>query len=223
MIALYIILGIVLVITLLLFTDVHIKVDMDKEIQIKARYLFYKRTLIPKDPKRRTRLLLLNVEQSDKRLKSDLRKLIDKFGLLGTVKELFDATVSLVKQGWGLAKHLRVKRFDMTATVASEDPAATAVEYGALCAVVYPALSGLQNLMKWNNKKTTVDLSTDFCSTESTLKIKAKVRLRLWYYIKAYIGLYWDLFKKKYDEAMLSEMAKRRNVKRYSTKKISKK
>ncbi len=212
MIALYIILGLAALITLLLFTDVHIKINVDEKILVKARFLFYKRTLIPKDPKKKTRLLLLNVEQSDKKLKSDLRKLIDKLGFFGTVKELIEATVSLVKQGWGLARHLRVKRFDMTAVVASDDPSKTAVEYGGVCAVVYPLLSGLQSLMKWNNNKTHVDIYSDFTSSEPSLKIEAKLKLKLWYYIKAYIGLYWDLFKKKYDEAMSQEMAKRRNA-----------
>lgn len=211
MIALYVILGIAAIITLLLLTDVHIKVSVDEKINIKARYLFYKRSLIPKDPKKKTRLLLLNVEKSDKQLKSDLRKLVDKLGVLGTIKELFSATASLVKQGWGLAHHLRVKRFDMTTVIASDDPAKTAVEYGGVCAVLYPALAGLQNLMKWNNNKTTVNVFTDFCGTESSIKIEAKVKLKLWYYIKAYIGLYWDLFKKKYNEAMAQEMAKKRN------------
>ena len=222
MIALFIILGVAALITLLLLTDVHIKVEVNEKITVKAKYLFYRRSLIPRDPKKRTRLLLLNVEKSDKQLKSDLKKLVDKMGVLGTIKELFSATASLVKQGWRLAHHLRVKRFDMTTVVASDDPAKTAVEYGGVCAVLYPALAGLQNLMKWNEKKTTVNVYSDFSGTESSIKIEAKVRLRLWYYIKAYIGLYWDLFKKKYDEAMAQEMAKKRNAKKSVNRQIKK-
>lgn len=220
MIALYIILGLAAVITLLLFTDIHIRVSIDQKILVKARFLFYKRTLIPKDPKRKTRLLLLNVEKSDKELKGDLRKLIDKMGVLGTVKELISATVSLVKQGWGLAHHLRVKKLDADIIVASDDPSKTAIEYGGVCAVVYPLISGLQNLMKWNNNKTHINISSDFCSNDPSINLEAKLKLKLWYYIKAYVGLYWDLIKKKYDEAMANEMTKRRTAPRQkSTKK----
>ena len=191
MIALHILGAVALLIFLLLFSSVSVSCRVDDEVKVKIRYLFLKFNL----PKHRKKSK--NKAKTTQTNISYIKQLIEQNGLLGAIKELLFIVKTILSRGIKMAHHIRVKRFDMVVTAASDDPAKTAVEYGALCSVVFPALSGFQSLMKWNDRKTKVLVNSDFCVEKPTLLIDFKIKLKLFFIVKAGLSVILALVRRK--------------------------
>ena len=200
MIALYILGGLALLIFLTMFSSVSVSCRVDDDVNAKIRYLFLT-FKIPKHSKKRKKK---SSDTPKKQAKpSYIKQLIEQNGLLGAVKELLFIVKTILSRGFKMAHHIRVKRFKTVVTAASDDPARTAVEYGALCSVVFPALSGFQSLMKWNDRKTEVVVNSDFCTDKPTLFIDFKIKLRLFFIVKAGLSVIIALVKRKISKTTL--------------------
>ena len=194
MIALYILGALALLIFLLLFSSVSVSCRIDDDVKVKIRYLFIKFNL----PKHRKSKKSQAKNTPKKQTKSNyIKQLIEQNGLLGAIKELLFIVKTILSRGFKMAHHIRVKRFNMLVTAASDDPAKTAVEYGALCSIVFPALSGFQSMMKWNDRKTEVVVNSDFCTDKPTLFIDFKIKLRLYFIVIAGLSVILALVKRK--------------------------
>ena len=198
MIALYIIGGIVLLIIILLMSSVSLRCIFDDDITVKAGYLFVRKTVVPTPDKKHEKKKKTDTEPPKKNY---IKQLIEEKGLAAALSELGTVAKVFLQKAGRAAKHIRVKKFDMLAVAASYDPAKTAVEYGALCAAVFPMLSGFQQLLKWNEKNTRVSVQSDFCSEKPTFFLDFKIKLRLWFILKAGIGVLWTLIKLKISKA----------------------
>ncbi len=206
MTALCILIAIFLVIAGLLFSGLSLECNISEEINVKLKYLGFGKTLYPTADKKRKR--------TDKNLAGDgqksdgkLRQMLDEKGLAATVGELLDVVKIVLSRLGKAVKHIRVKYFSLTLNVASPDPAKTAVEYGAVCSVVYPVLSGLQEQMKWNLSKTFISVSSDFCSDKPTVYIAFKIKLKLWFIVKLGLGVLASLVKIKVKDAIAKQKA----------------
>lgn len=201
MIALYILLGILALLFFILISSVTVLVHIDDDAEIKVGFWFLRFKVFPlKDKKAK------NKAKESHKPKEDgyIKKLIKQNGIVGAVSELFSVVKTVLKKAGKAARHIRVRRCSLLVTAASDDAATTAVRYGTLCATVFPALKGLQNLLKWNDRKTKVSVVSDFNSDKPTLYLDLKVKLRLCFIVSAAFGVVFALIKKKVSKTLKS-------------------
>lgn len=86
-------------------------------------------------------------------------------GEMGIVSFFAEVTKIIVKLSKRLLSHAIVDKLYFKLEIASQDAAQTAVDYGAACAVVYPALGTLTGLMRV--RKYEVDIRPDFYAGET--------------------------------------------------------
>lgn len=192
MIALYIIGGILGLIVLLLFCSVTVIGSVNESVNIKIGYLFYRKTLIPEGQNKKRKTAENDIKKPNK-----IREMIDKNGLVATIRELSGIVKIILIKLKKTVKHIRVKKFRCVITVASDDPCKTAIEYGEVSSVAFPLLRGLQELMKWNTCKTKMLVQSDFNGDKPKIEIDFKVKLKLIHILSAVFGVLLTLVKKK--------------------------
>lgn len=150
MIALWIILGVLLLIFLLLMIRVQVHFRYDGEPHLTMKVLFYKKTLIPSPPKHEKKKPAPKkqkepkekpAEQPQEKKQSYLAKIREKKGLSGLVSLL--TSVARIAAGAlkGLFSHIVIRKMDVGVALNSGNAADTAVTYGKLCSVIYPAVN----------------------------------------------------------------------------------
>ena len=134
-----------------------------------------------------------------KEMFSQLRQ---KYGALGAVKRLlvlFGDILSHIKR---LLRHIKIKKVRLNLTVATDNAAMTAIEYGTVCGLVYPALSFLDTCAGVDFKQ--INVASDFDSKESQFDFSLTVRLRIFYLLQAALGAFIE-YKKFVKEENLYE------------------
>lgn len=154
MIALYIILGILLLIFLILLIRVQVFATYSDELTLTLKVLFYKKTLVPPPPKHEKKKKKEKPAKKPKKeekktepaeeepkKKSYLSKLREKKGLSGVVSLLTELARIACGALKGLFSHIVIHRLNVGIALNSGDAASTAVTYGKLCSAVYPAVN----------------------------------------------------------------------------------
>lgn len=96
-------------------------------------------------------------------------------GVFGAVREL-QALAQLIG-GWvgKLARAITVDRLRLRFVIASEDASATAQNVGRVCAVVYPALTAIQSVVRIRRRHVTVE--PDYLAEEGLVEGSVKLHL----------------------------------------------
>ena len=193
MIALYIILGILLLIFLILLIKVEVFATYTDELALTLKVLFYKKKLLPAPPKpekkkkapakkpkkKKPEKKEEETEGKEKKeKKSYIAKLKDKKGLSGIVSLLG----SLAKIAGGMLKgifsHIVIHKLNVGIALNSGDAASTAVTYGKLCAAVYPSINIIVAATVCKNYNITIEpVFDDDKSTEVYADVHAHLRL----------------------------------------------
>ena len=150
MIALYIILGILLLLFLILLIKIEVLATYTQELTLTLKILFVRTTLIPppeKKEKKKPEKKKPEPKKEEKPKKekekkpSYLEKLKKKKGLSGIVS-LF---VSIARIALGMLKgifsHIVIKKLDVGIALSGEDSSSVALNYGKLCSAIYPAIN----------------------------------------------------------------------------------
>ena len=153
MIALYIILGILLLIFLILLIRVQVFAFYADDLTLTLKVLFVKIKLLPAEKKEKKPKKEKPKEKKPKekkpepekkekkKKKSYLSKLKEKKGISG----LLSLFTSLAKIAAGTLKnifsHIVIKRLDVGIALSGEDASTVAVNYGRVCSVLYPAVN----------------------------------------------------------------------------------
>ena len=151
MIALYIILGILLLIFLILLVKVEVFASYTDDLTLTLKILFYKKQLLPapEKPKKPQEKKEKKPEEpkpeeekkpEKEKKPSYLEKLREKKGLSGILSLLTGLARIAVGTLKGLFSHLVIRKLNVGIALSSEDSATTAVNYGKLCSIVYPAV-----------------------------------------------------------------------------------
>ena len=156
MIALYIILGILLLLFLIMLIKVEVFAHYENEITLSVKVLFIKKTLVPTPPKKEKKKKEKKKKpekkppekkketgEEDKKEKklNYLQKIKEKKGLTGLLSLITGAARIAGGAMKGLFSHIVIKKMDMGIALCSGDAASTAVNYGRLCSIVYPAVN----------------------------------------------------------------------------------
>lgn len=155
MIALYIILGILLLLFLITLIRVQVFAQYTDTLALTVKVLFFKIRLLPakekkekKKPKKEKPKEKKPQEKKPEKKKKEkkkkpsyLSKLKEKKGLTG----LLSLFTSLAQIAAGMLKrifsHIVIKKLDVGITLSGEDAASVAVNYGRVCSVLYPAVN----------------------------------------------------------------------------------
>lgn len=151
MIALYIILGILLLLFLVLLIPIEVLAHYSDELSLTVKVLFYKKKLLPAPPKKKKQEKPKPEKKPEEKPKdkekekpekqSFLAKIKDKKGVTGLLSLLTGAAKIAGGAAKGIVSHIVIRRLDIGIALNSGDAASTAVTYGKLCSVVYPAVN----------------------------------------------------------------------------------
>ena len=90
-------------------------------------------------------------------------------------------------------KKIKITNFDCKITVGGNDAADTAIQYGAVCAVVYPFVNFLATITDFNFKDIVV--ISDFDSGKYEIYLYFKVKIKIIHLLK----IAFDIIKRPYE------------------------
>ena len=197
MIAVWILLFIFLVLVLALFAKIQILVSYEKELQIKLKFGFLRFTLLPAKTKKKKRTNRKKATKTDEKVskKNEPGVKPDYMKMLKNIQNAISPFIEIFKK---FKRHVIIDPFGLRAVMVSDEPAALPIQYGAVCSVLYPALSMMNNWFDVKNMQ--VDLSVDYLKTDFELFFKTGVQFRLIYALHAVFGLLKQLviFRQKF-------------------------
>ena len=194
MIVLYIFLSLVALILLLLSLPVTVIAGYNEKFYFKLYYFLFK----------------LNSEKANKKQKTKKTKtkIKSKKNLFGYFKELFsneplpDAIAELCKYVKIIVEKLAVilrrssmRHFNLKITESNSEAATAAINYGTICATVYPFLGFLNSVIPFNQQN--VEINCDYTGENSEFKFDLKWRLIPLFCISPLISMLFEFIKEK--------------------------
>ena len=158
-----------LLITVICLLPVYVYIFYDEENSLQLRYrLLWK--VFGEDPNPDNPVLKLLKELSGvakfDSVKS-IKKTVSDSGVSHTLKQVGDVLISLLRQLVWLLPRCRVRKLELRAICAEGEPDEAALEYGKLCAAVYPIVGIVDNIIPINRRKLRLDLRCDFEAEKS--------------------------------------------------------
>ena len=188
MTVLYIIGGIILLIALLLILPITAQIDFKDDFFVKVKYLgitVYKIT--PDEEEQKPNEKAKKTENPKEKQKGLFTKLTEKHGFKGAVKEMVSFALDILKQTKKQLLKIKLRNIKIDLIVVGSDAAQTAIDYGAICGVVYPVLSIIDQNLNVKYKK--INITAGFKQTDSqfafSLDVKANPVLLLIIALKA--------------------------------------
>lgn len=186
----FILLLILLILFLLLLIPAKVEIKASlKKADIKVSFLCFK---IPTQKEKKPK-------KKNKKKKNALKKIFGGRPLSYILSFVSDTLKAVIKKVGFVVRCGKVEELSLDVKVAAEDAAAAAIEYGAVCAVVYPLVSLVCNYNK--ALKENINISCDYNEVNSELDFYLKVSVRLIHLITVLSIL----------PAVVSKLLKRRN------------
>lgn len=200
---------------------IRITIEADTTARVYLKILFFRIKLFPKEKKppklkhytpkkiakREAKKRKKAEAKFNKKLKKKQKKQQEKEKAseekkrmtLSDITELISLVLSLVKTFFlKLGKHLRLDLTKIHITVASDNAAKTALEYGAITNGVSALCDLLESSLKVKPKGTKdIIVSVDFLSEKPTIDIVASASLRVWQIFNIAFAVIIELVKKK--------------------------
>lgn len=175
--------SVILLMAVLLFLPVSVIVDYQKSAFVQIRYLFFRYTVAPRPEKKKKAPSSEQKAQAGKQAKekSKFRQLLEREGLggfLDLLRETCKIAGGTVKR---LLPHLTVGQFSVSVRVGGEDAGWAALNYGGVCAAVYPAVSFLVGAVRC--RKVEVEVVPDLNGGESSAECHLRARIKLFFAI----------------------------------------
>ncbi len=177
MVALFIFLAIVAIVFLSLLIPIQVRLDIKEEIELRAQYLFFKIPILPAKQKK-PKDLPAN-KKTDKT--GNIKTLVQEKGLSGATEEILQLLKNLLEPLGNVVRRIVFRVFDLRIIVANGDAAVAAVEYGAVCALVYPFVAGLESVASVNKRN--LQVQCDFETSQPVFECKIIAQLQPMYLI----------------------------------------
>lgn len=187
MIALYIILGILLLLFLVTLLNVRIHAIYNEKLTLYVRVAFVKLRLIPPKPKKEKKKPKKPKKEKEKKPEKEKPKKEKSFNIMDYVKQkgvsgilnifrrIANLAVGTLKD---LFSRITVTMLALELRIAGSDAADSAVKYGQVCSILYPALKIIGEIVTINDYD--IDVEPDFSDEpKSSAKgeLKAKIRV----------------------------------------------
>lgn len=196
MTVLYIVFGILLFICFLLFFPLSLVFDYGDDLFAYVRICGIKIKLAGGKAKQKKQ----KSEEKPKKRKREnfFKSKIKERGISTAISDF----VNFAQGVWGrvgfILSHIAVRDFCLCVRVAGSDAAMTAIEYGAVCSVLYPFLNFLYTQADFKMKQ--VDVVADFDGKDSDIRFHIKLKTRPIIPIIAAVGFYGEYLKLTEDE-----------------------
>lgn len=163
---------------LLTMASVRFRISYYEELGLKISYLCFSYTVFPQKEKKRKKKAKAVKQKKAKGKKENILKTVyhekGLQGLLHLLQSLAQIAGGALKS---LFRHMRAKKLSLHVSISEEDAAETALAYGKVCAVVYPAFSALTGAMQC--KKFEVAVIPDFQSDKTKIQGEADIKVRV--------------------------------------------
>ncbi len=181
MTALIIVLSILAFSTLLLLLPISLDIKFEGDFFLRIKFAGIK--VFEIEPKSDIKQKVAESDkQTEQKAENLFGKLKKKHGFIGAVKEIFIFANGLLSKFKNNLKHILVRRLCLDINIASSDAAQTAIEYGAVCSVVYPTLSLICSLA--NVKLKQININADFDKKEPDFSFSAIIRVKVIFLLK---------------------------------------
>lgn len=186
-IALGIVLSVLLLFSILLFSPVHIilKTDENDGFKIRIRFLF-----VFLDPVNLGMKFQNKGSKKSGKIKNwfkkhfgvfhkKQKKPIEKKSLFDKVSETLSAVRIIIDALSEIVKKIKVNKLKLYIVTADSNVSDAALEYGKLCAVVYPVIGYLQSQVNIREKGLDIDLRCDFDADISVFKAHTDISINI--------------------------------------------
>lgn len=197
----YSLLGFLALLIVALSVPIFGRIAYDGDLSVVIRVLGIPITLVPqpedKSP-RPTRKAKTEPSQKPSKFK-ELVSLMKQDDLAGTLHFL-RAVASLAAKTVGrVLRSITVSRLDLQMVISTDDPATTAQRYGQVCGVLYPALAGIESVVRIRHRNLRVE--PNFLMEKSAVRFDVCLRMSVWRLLGAGIALLWGfLLLKEQDQ-----------------------
>lgn len=213
MLALWIILGILALLALLLVLPlrIYLKYDTDGGLRYRVKYLFL--TLADSEAPEKPEQPVKKAAETEKKRSgsgaaakllsflgledvssaANAKKALKEKGLAETIRGVFCAVKALFSRISRLVCHGEFRRFDLRIVVGDTDCADAAMNYGELCAAVYPLLAFLESKLKFHRRN--VELRCDFSAESTEAVFDGQLNYRPVYLLGFLLGLVGQYLK----------------------------
>lgn len=121
----------------------------------------------------------------------------DKVKSKPSLDELADIIKALSKQFFWLLKRFKINKLHILSISAGDDAASVAMQYGAICAVLYPITAVIESNMHIKKNATDVSVACDFERDESVFELDIKVSVKVFYLLLAVAAILSDIVKQR--------------------------
>ena len=166
---------ILLCLTALLLFPINLKLHFDGEVRGVLKYLFFKiniPTKKRKSTKKSNKLKKRDVSDKPK----NIAKRKQKRKLSYYIDEYKTPVINILKQFGFLLKKIIVKELYVDISVGDQDASKAAIEYGLICAFLYPLLSAFENYfeVKARNYNISVDYNADNTKANAVIDLRLR-------------------------------------------------
>ena len=183
---------ILLSLTVLLLFPIGIKLNYTGDFNCVITYLFFKFNLPnTKENKTIKKQNKPNLKEEGKKQKPKKHKR----KLSCYIDEYKTPILNILKSLKKLLRKIVVKEFLVNIVVGDEDASTTAVEYGALCASVYPLLSAFESFFEVKNKS--YNIKADFEEKSTSAVAVLNIRFRALYALATLTAVIYTFIKLK--------------------------
>lgn len=204
--------GILALLLLLFWLPIQCKACFEEELFLRVRYAFVSIRVLPAKekeekpkPEKKAKKKKPQKEQNGKKeekppaeqepgVREKLKEIIRYQGVSGFLSLLGDLAKIAAGTLKKLAAKIVVKQFDLLLVVGGEDAAETAVTYGKVCGVVYPAVGTILSACKCRRYGVTV--CPDFDASESRVKFSITAQIRPMYLLGYAVAALFQLVKR---------------------------
>ena len=196
---LYILLGLLVLLVVALSVPMFGRITYDGELSVRIRILGIPVTLTPRSEKKAKKPSRSKKEGSAKKAQNtkaespskfkELVSLMKQDDLAGTLHFLHEAARLAAKTVGRVLRSVTVKQLDLQLLIASGEPDVTAKRYGQVCSVLYPALAGIEHVVRIRDRNLRVE--PNFLLEQSVVRFDIRLRVSLWRLLGAGIALLW--------------------------------
>ncbi len=126
-----------------------------------------------------------NGENSDKPEAEKDEDKVSKVKSKPSLDELADIVKALAKQFFWLLKRFKINKLHILSISAGTDAAAIAMQYGAICAVLYPVTAIIESNMRIKRNASDISVVCDFEREEPVFELDIKVSIQVFYLLQA--------------------------------------
>lgn len=184
----------VLLVLALLFIPVTGRMAYDGEFTARIRVLGIPIRLAPrpeqqpKKPKKKSKKAKRTKRSTRSKLR-EIQSLLKEDGVGSTLRFLKDVA-GLAGRTIGKALGaVTVKQLQLRLVIATEDAATTALRYGQVCSVLYPALAAIEHKVRMQHRQ--VQVEPNFLLEQSVVRFDLRFRVSVWRLLGAGITLLW--------------------------------